>query len=449
MAIEDALVTGKPLQFAMVSGHGPGKSCVVSWIILWFMSTRWNLTDGEMAADTKVVVTANTKEQLNKKKWAELSKWHKLSINAHWFEYTATTLYKTGKDPKGQAHGSTWFASAVPWSKENTEAFAGTHGSNVLLIFDEASAVIDSIWEVADGAMTTKGAMWFCFGNPTRNTGRFAECFGKSKHRWHLTHVDSRTAKKVDQKWTQQILDDHGEDSDYARIRVLGKFPRAGSAQFIDHESVREAMNNELPLANYEHMPIVIGVDCARYGDDQTVYCVRQGKKIIKMETFRGIDLMQCAARTIEYINEYRPIATFIDGVGMGAGVVDRVQHFGYNIFDVNVGRTASDKRTYFNKRAEVWGKMKSWMVGADIPQGNSLEADLCGLEYSYTTTQQIKLESKKDMKSRGLASPDEGDAIALTFAEDVYGDFTEEDAGYPVDDYEIDSSTASSVTGY
>ena len=123
----------------------------------------------------QIVVTANTREQLLKKTFRELSVWHKLLINTGWFTWTATKFYHND-------HPETWFAAAVPWSAERPESFAGTHAEHVMLLFDEASGIHDVIWEVAEGAMTTAGAAWLVFGNPTRNTGRFRECFGKFAH---------------------------------------------------------------------------------------------------------------------------------------------------------------------------------------------------------------------------------------------------------------------------
>jgi hypothetical protein len=112
-----------PVNFAIRSGHGIGKTTFLAWVQHWFISTR---------PHCQIVVTANTKPQLETKTWRELAKWHRLSIHAHWFKYTATKFYFTEfKD--------TWFSACIPWSKERSEAFAGTHEKHVLLIFDEAS----------------------------------------------------------------------------------------------------------------------------------------------------------------------------------------------------------------------------------------------------------------------------------------------------------------------
>jgi hypothetical protein len=161
-AIREGLPLGSPsIRLAIASGHGIGKTALVAWLILWFISTR---------PRPQIVVTANTKNQLTTKTWRELAKWKEMAAHGHWFEHTGTQL-------KLKAREATWFATAVPWSAANASAFAGTHEEHVLMIFDEASEIDRIIWETAEGAMTTPGAMWFCFGNPTVNTGRFRECW--------------------------------------------------------------------------------------------------------------------------------------------------------------------------------------------------------------------------------------------------------------------------------
>ena len=215
---------------AVSSGHGIGKSALVAWIILWAMSTRPHLAG---------IVTANTEAQLRTKTWRELSVWHKRCVHHYWFHWTATRFYQV-------QHSETWFISAIPWSESRPEAFAGLHAEHVLILYDEASAIPDAIWEVSEGAMTTPRAMWFCYGNPTRNTGRFRECFGKFKHRWNHTQIDSRTCKMANQEQLSQWVDDYGEDSDFVRVRVKGEFPRAGNLQFIPSDHVAEARSRSV-----------------------------------------------------------------------------------------------------------------------------------------------------------------------------------------------------------
>lgn len=394
---------GGAVQFATASGHGIGKSALVAWIIQWFISTR---------PHPQIVITANTREQLLKKTFREVSVWHKRLINKHWFEWTATKFYN--KD-----HPETWFAAAVPWSKEHSEGFAGTHEKHVLILFDEASGIDDQIWEVTEGALTTPGAVWCVFGNPTRNTGRFRECFGVYQHRWTTTQVDSRSAKMTDKKQLERWINDYGEDSDFARVRIKGEFPRAGSMQFISSEDVDRAMANT--VVDDPNGPRVLTADIARFGDDQTVITKRIGRKVFPQEKHRGLDTMAVAHILANHIDDWHPDATLVDGGGLGAGVVDRLRSLNYRVVDVQAGASADNKDEYANKRAEMWGNMRNWLKGdCELPNDKGLRDALIGLEYGFRGERAIQLEKKADMKARGLASPDEADSLALGFAEPV-----------------------------
>jgi hypothetical protein len=399
---------------AIASGHGVGKSCLVAWVILWAMTT---------CVDARVAVTANTEPQLRTKTWPELHKWYRLFKGRHWFTATATSLFFNDAE-----HRDNWKADALTWSENNTEAFAGLHnkGRRIVLIFDEASAIADKVWEVAEGALTDEGTeiVWLALGNPTRNTGRFRECFGSLKHRWHHQQVDSRTVSFVNKEQAAQWVTDYGEDSDFVRVRVKGEFPRAGSTQFIDGERVEQAMAR--PTVLDATAPLIMGVDIARQGEDQTVIRFRQGidARSLPASKFRIPDLMQVASRVGEQIDLYKPAAVFVDATGIGAGVFDRLQQLGYQqVVAVNFGSKADRgsigdaTASYANKRAEMWGYLKNWCSTGCLPVDRDLEADLTGVEYGYDAANAILLEKKEDMRRRGLASPDDGDALALTFA--------------------------------
>jgi hypothetical protein len=442
--IRDGLPAGRAIQEAIASGHGIGKSCLVSWIILWAISTFEN---------TKGVVTANTENQLKTKTWAELAKWHRLCINKHWFELTATALY--AKDP---AHEKTWRIDMVPWSERNTEAFAGLHnqGRRILIVMDEASAIPDVIWEVSEGALTDEDTqiIWCAFGNPTRNTGRFRECFGRFKHRWSHHQIDSRSVTLTNKDQIKQWVDDYGEDSDFVRVRVRGVFPRAGSMQFIPGDIVDAAAVRPIPPAN-EFDPLIIGVDVARFGDDQSTIYFRRGRdaRTIKPIKLRNVDTMTLAAKVAECHRLYKPDAIFVDGTGVGGGVVDRLNQLNIPVTEVQFGAKADrslpgqDEVAYANKRAEMWGSLKAWLKGGCIPNDQELIADLTGVEYGFVLRDgrdAIILEKKSDMKKRGLASPDDGDGLAITFAYAV-----EVDADN-YDDYdEMSDGGRSSIGGY
>jgi len=394
---------------ATASGHGVGKSAETSWVILWAMSTRPHLAGW---------VTANTQTQLKGKTWRELAVWQKRALNGHWFEWTATRFYQ--KD-----HPETWGIDAIPWTEHNSEAFAGLHAEHVLMIMDEASGVADIIWDVSEGAMTTPRAMWLVYGNPTRNTGRFRECFGKNKHRWSTAQIDSRTCKMTNKKQLEEWRQDHGEDSDFYRVRVRGEFPHTASNQLISSTVVQEARKRDIPVADYVYMPVHIGVDVARFGDDETVISVRQGRKHRQMTQYRGLDNMQVGAMAASIFRKYNDMglpmgAFFVDGVGLGSGVVDYLKSMGYPVVDVNVGKAAEKKDLFFNKRVEIWVRCREWLeAGADIIDDAELAEQLTSIEYDMVPhKEQVRLEKKEDLKKRGLSSPDRAESLCLTFAE-------------------------------
>lgn len=411
------------IRLAIVSGHGIGKSAFVAWLILWAVSTK---------TDTRGVVTANTENQLRTKTWVELAKWHRLFIARDLFKMSATKLYSA--DP---AHENTWRIDMVAWSERNTEAFAGLHnqGSRILLVFDEASAIPDIIWEVSEGALTDEGTeiIWLVCGNPTKNTGRFRECFegGKFAHRWQTQQVDSRTVQRTNKKQIKQWVDDYGIDSDFVRIRVRGVFPRQGESEFISHDIVTGAVERE-DIRSIDSL--VMGIDVARFGSDATKFAFRRGRdaRSIPPAHLQGLDTMEVVKEAVTYFNRYRPVTVFVDGGGIGAGVVDRLRELRVNVVEVQFGGKAENNNPedgkYANKRAEIWGRMREWLKTGTLPKEEGLVEQFIGPTYTFDKHDAIVLESKLSMRSRGVASPDYPDALACTFAFPVLEDLAEID---------------------
>lgn len=407
------------IQLARTSGHGIGKSALVSWIILWAISTF---------EDTKGVVTANTENQLKTKTWAELAKWYRLFVAKSLFKMTATALFSA--DPE---HEKTWRIDMVPWSERNTEAFAGLHNQSrrILVVFDEASAIPDVIWETTEGALTDRNTqiIWAVFGNPTRNKGRFRECFagGRFAHRWKSKAIDSRSVRFTDKAQIERWVKDYGEDSDFVRIRVRGVFPRIDAVSFISYESALAAVDRKVEFFDYE--PRICGVDVARFGDDASVIMCRQGRSArhIPMQTFRGLDTQQLAAKIATFFLQHKCQICMVDGGGVGGGVIDRLRVLRIPVVEVDFGSRAEgtnldDGSRYSNKRAEIWGAVRNWLETGSIPrevdgQDASTIDELIAPNYFITDKEEIRLESKRDMRSRGVASPNWADALACTFA--------------------------------
>ncbi len=412
---------GKPEMFqeAVASGRGIGKSALVSWLTLWHMS---------VAIGSTTIITANTESQLKSRTWAELGKWHTMLINSHWFEKTATSLrpaswFEEALKRDMKIDTGYYYAQAQLWSEENPDAFAGVHNPHgVMVIKDEASGIPPAIWKVTEGFFTepVKHRYWFAFSNPRRNTGTFFECFHKDRNFWRTRKVDSRTVEGTDRLIFDKMVEKYGEDSDTVRVEVKGEFPRQGDNQFVSTETVSEARKR---LAEQDAgAPLVMGVDVARFGDDQSVIAFRAGRdgKVIPWKRYRGLDLMQLAAQVAELADKHNPDAIFIDGAGVGGGVVDRLKELKYRVIDVQAGGKPDDDNKYQNKRVEMWDRMREWLTYGCIPDDGELEDDILGPEYKYDLKGHLCLESKEIMKRRGMASPDAADALALTFARPV-----------------------------
>ena len=411
---QKGLIDYDTVRMAVSSGRGIGKSALVSWLVLWMLTTR---------IGGSVVVSANSENQLRSVTWAELTKWTAMLINSHWWEVSATKLmpaqWLTEAVERDLKKGTRyWAAEGKLWSAENPDSYAGVHNQDgMMLIFDESSGIPDPIWQVGAGFFTenTPNRYWFAFSNPRRNEGYFFECFHAKRDFWNSKIVDARTVEDTDKSVYDQIIAEYGEDSMQARVEVYGEFPSAGEDQFISPVTVEDAFKR----AKYKDLtaPIVIGVDPARGGMDSTVILVRQGRDIIAIKRYKGEDTMSVVGHVIEAIEEYKPTLTVIDEGGLGYGILDRLTEQRYKVRGVNFGWKAKSPVMYQNKRAEMWGAMKDWLKTASIPTDRQLKADLTGPMRKTNSSGSILLESKKEMKARGLASPDAADALCVTFA--------------------------------
>jgi len=397
----------QPLRISVASGHGIGKSAEMGMLSNWAMSC-W--------ADARIVTTANTEGQLRTKTAPEIGKWFRSSLTGHWFDVQAMSI--KSRDPK---HTETWRQDFIPWSEHNTEAFAGLHnkGRIILLLFDEASKIHDKVWEVAEGALTDENTViiWVVFGNPTRNTGRFRECFRANKHRWVNRQIDSRTVPGTNKVYLQQLVDDNGEDSDIVKIRVRGLFPSMSLKQFISEDDVDAAYGRHLAEHQYNFAPVVLGVDPAWSGDDELVVYKRQGLYSKRLLTLPKNDNDIEVAQKIAWLqDEHKAVMVNVDG-GFGTGIVSAGRTMGRSWNIVWFSGKSPDEGC-LNLRAYMWREMRDW-----LKQGGTIEADpvirdeLTAVETVPRMDGKIQLEAKEAMKDRGLASPNRADGLALTFA--------------------------------
>jgi hypothetical protein len=400
-----------PIQVAVASGHGVGKSAKSAWLALWIMSTR---------PHSKGVVTANTGEQLKTKTMSEMAKWRSRCITGHWFEMNAMSMVH-------KAYPDTWRVDAQTSREENSEAFAGLHAadSTPWYLFDEASAIPEKIWEVAKGGLTDGEPMHFCFGNPTRNNGSFKECFGRQSHRWITRRVDSRTAKMTNKRLIKTWVDDFGEDSDFVRVRVRGMFPKGGDMQYMPSDVVFDAQKRG-PGQYLGDDPLICGIDLARGGDDNCMIQFRRGKdakseKVYRIPGEKSRDSMKVVSLIVTILDRHKPDVSFLDVGSMGGPIGDRLRQLGYHCIDVGFGHKAEDERLYGNKTAEMGGRCREWLLaGGAIVDNPQLETELTSRDFSHNDKDQLVLERKKDVKKRLGVSPDWADALFLTFAHAV-----------------------------
>ena len=415
LELEEGLrTTEHAVRIAVASGNGIGKGALTAWVVKWFNDTR---------PQGKGLVTANTADQLNTKTWSEVAKWHRLSRTQHFAKWQATKLSSVWAP-------DTWFVSALPWSKDRPETMAGMHAPYILVVEDEASAIPDVIWDALEGSMTTKRAIWLAFGNPTRNSGRFKELFpgGLYAHEWRTHRIDSRTCKMANRGQLDAWIRTRGIDSDFVKIHVLGEHPSQSEDQFIGEDLVQAArQRDEVP---YQHLPKILGADIAT--TNRGVFLLRQGCKILWRREVFNKQPDEYAAMLTSIMDLEQPDATFVDAVGVGAGVYAILRHTHHAVIAVNGAHAVpetlslpsmpSEKDVYYNMRACMWGRMKDW-----VREWGCLPMELTGLarelqepHWTYAGKNQILLESKDDMRARGIASPDEADALSLTFYQTV-----------------------------
>ena len=411
--VRQGLPFEEAVQLATASGHGVGKSALVAWLILWAISTR---------EDTRGVVTANTETQLKTKTWAELGKWYNLFIGRSLFYLSATAIFSVDSNRE-----RTWRIDQVPWSERHTEAFAGLHnqGKRILVVFDEASAIPDLIWETTEGALTDANTqiIWATFGNPTRNSGRFKACFDPGSY-WKTKRVDSRTVSFTNKAQIARWIQSYGVDSDFVKIRILGQFPSQGEMEFFLAEDIDAAMSRS-PEEVFG--ALVLGVDVARFGANFSVIYPRRGRDAasIARKRFQGLSTVDLATKVSESFRELRADGILVDGGGVGGGVVDQLRHMQMHCFEVQFGgkpsgmgfATGSQGESYANKRAEMYGGLRAWMKTGSLPPDPELRAQLLSITYTFNNKDQILLTSKEVMMREGKPSPDDVDALACTFA--------------------------------
>lgn len=405
-AVRDGFRESNIVQVAVASGHGVGKSALISILCEFVMQHE----------QARGIVTANTGSQLETKTWPELAKWHRLCLLGERLEWRPMSLRASDPDL-----APNWRCDAVTWSEDRPAAFAGLHnaGGWIVLVMDEASEIPPVIWETVEGAMTDANAkvLWIACGNRTQPTGRFVDCFGRLRHRWKTFCVDARQARRSNKELIQRWADDYGEDSDFFRVRVLGEAPAVAAQALFSAEQVDAAMGKHLPVEAYSFAGVALGVDVARQGDNETAICTRQGLFVHPLRTLRIPDATLVAAHVAQVQDADHADIVCVDGTGgYGSGVVDVLRRTGRHPIEVQFAGKAEDPR-YANKRSEMaWAIRAHLASGGALPKDEMLREELLAQTYSFKGDK-FQLCSKDDVKDLIGRSPDRFDALGLTFA--------------------------------
>ena len=393
---------------SIASGHGVGKTAFQSWLVLWWLITHY---------PCKVAVTANTAHQLSDVLWTEIDKW------ARQLPEGFKQLLEFKSDKIALKGASDSFAVARTSRRENPEALQGFHSENMLFLCEEASGIPDVVFQVGEGAMSTPGAKTVMCGNPTRSEGFFYESHHSQRKNWYTMTVSCHDATTVSEQFLGNMKEKYGEDSNVYRVRVLGQFPTQSDDVLLPLHLVEEATKRDAEAS--PTAPVVWGVDVARFGGDRSAIAKRQENVLLEpIKTYQGRDLMEMAGIVLSEFEattyRLRPQSIFIDAIGIGAGLADRLRELDLPAVAISVSETASLKERFNRLRDELFWNAREWFEARDcnIPNDATLIQEITGIRYKYLSNGKLKVESKDEMKRRGQRSPDVADAFVLSFAE-------------------------------
>lgn len=407
-------------RIALKACAGPGKSALLAWAGWWFLSTQ-----GEPGEHPKGIALSVTADNLRDNLWPELSKWRQRSpfLNAA-FESTKERIF--AKD-----HPDTWFLAARSFARSadasaQASSLSGLHSKYIFYLLDESGDMLPAIGRAAEqGLAGATVGMAMQAGNPTSLSGLLAESATKAGVQTVTITADPDDPKRtprVPVEWAREQIATYGRDNPWVMSYILGKFPPGGINTLIGLEEVQTAMRRNYHAGDWMNAAKLIGVDVARFGDDSTEIIRRQGLMSWPSITMRGATTIEIANRVALEINEWKPDGTFIDGTGgYGAGVIDQLRSFGHQrIHDVQFAGKPDDPR-FANKRMEMWWEMTQWIKqhGAVAPDDVILR-ELTAPTYGFNAAGRMLLESKEDMKKRGVPSPNKADALCMTWAAKV-----------------------------
>jgi hypothetical protein len=410
---------------------GPGKTCVEAWVIWWFL---------DLHEDAQVICTSITGPNLKDNLWKELAYWYAKS------PHLGAAFEIQGERILHRERPKTWWVSARTWGQDadatqQANSLAGFHGPAVMIVLDEMGDYPNGVVVAAEAIFANEHigvAKLLAAWNPTRVNGPAYRVCTKDRKRWTIIHItgdpdDPKRSPRISREWAQQMIDDWGRDNDWVRVNVLGLFPNAAEDKLLGPNDITLAERRDANPFAYINEPIIYGLDVARFGSDSSRLRSRQGPVLFRGHQFRGLDGPTLAQKVAFIIEEdskkrfkRRPDYIFVDVTGVGASAYDHLCLLGYRdiCVPVDFGSKADDER-FADKRAEIWWRAAKWTktVGCLPSNGGELSDQLCAPTYKFAARGKrtvFILESKEDMKARGLPSPDDADSFALTFVVNV-----------------------------
>ena len=407
-------------QVAVKSGHGVGKTHLAANLLLWFLYSH---------TPSLVLSTAPSQRQVERLLWGEVRRLFtkaRRSLPGR----LLTTRLEAGAEQL-----------AVGFSAKEPERAAGFHCENTLVIVDEASGVAPALYETLQGVLTSANCHLLLIGNPTQPTGTFHDAFRNPAWVCHtVSCLDSPNfvdplrpppvPALVTPAWVEARRKEWGEDSDAFRVRVLGEFPKGAGNLLVQWSWLESAelkgQDAAEPSDEGSAAPVVLGVDVARYGECETVVAQRQGDELLWVEAWGSTDLMETAGRVWQLVRTTGAQRVVLDVVGLGAGVFDRLKELSLEegkrleLVGFESGARALDAEQFRSRRDEAYwelrGRYEDGRVGHREAWPTLLQ-QLSSLRYTVTSAGKTQIESKEELRRRGLPSPDWADAVCLAFA--------------------------------
>lgn len=404
-------------RIAMKACKGPGKTTTLSWLAWNFLATR---------PHPRIAATSISGDNLEDGLWAEMAKWQSRSefLKAA-FEWTKTRI-------SARDHPEDWWMSARTWSRQadpqqQADTLAGLHADYLLFLLDESGGIPDAVIAAAEASLATGiETKLVQAGNPTQLSGALYRACTAERRLWHVIEVtgdpeNPKRSTRISLEWAREQIEKYGRDNPWVQVNVFGNFPSTAIDALLGPDEVSAAMKREIAQDVIEFSPRIIGVDVARMGDDACVIARRQGLKIFPTVKHRGVKTHQLAAHVAQTFEDFDADAVFVDDTGgYGAGLVDNLELAGVPVIPINFSSRAIDHSHYGNIRAEMHFKAAEFVKkGGALPNQPEVAAQAAAPKMWFKGGK-FWIEEKDQIKVTLGYSPDDWDAIVLTFAQPV-----------------------------